>query len=185
MTEHLNHPFTAANANEIPVASNLSTDSKVSASNSAPTSLSSPQLKFEAEEKSTESINPVPPISIHSESANSMVPAKPLDSIQEESIRTETRVSESFQPLSSKSASSFDDFKFLDACLSWGLDQAAIIAERAGWKLTGTPAEVVERRMERHRNRYIYGQPPIPDEVKAQIRAGRIFRGRNRQRGVL
>jgi len=178
MTERPNH-FAAASANDIPVASNLNTDSKVSGLKSE--SFSSPHVKFEAQEKSIESVKPGPPILIQSESTKSIPPAKPPDSIQEDSIRTEMVVSSSRQPDKIKSASAFDDSMFISICHFYGLEYAKSKAERKGWHLSKPPESLLEdevqRRAEWYRDGMVRGFAVLPAEQKTAIKA-RTFRSR-------
>ena len=177
-----NSYLAAANANCIPFAvENLNTDSKVSGSNSASDSLSSPQEKSVAEERSTESIKSGPPISIHSLSADKMCPANPSDAIQDDRIETETIVSESTHPVSTSSASSFDDSMFLRILYFRGLDHAKSIAGQRGWTLSKSPESLLEdevwRHAEEYRERLIRGYAVLSDEAKTTIKA-EVFRGR-------
>lgn len=172
--------FAAANANSNPCSvTNLSTDSNVSESNSG--SLSSPHMKPDAEEKSTESISPGPPISTQSTSTDTMAPANPSDLIHGDSIRTETVVSSSRQPDKINSASSFDDSMFISICHFYGLEYAKRKAEQMGWRLSKTPESLLEDEVQRHAAWYradmMRGFAVLPPEQKAAIKAG-VFRGR-------
>jgi hypothetical protein len=172
MPEHLNH-LASAKANDIPFASNLNTDSNVSELKSESWPFSSPHLNFEAEEKSTESISPGPPISIQSESTKSIHPAKPSDSIQEDSIRTETIASVSAQPLSISNASSFDDSMFISICHFYGLEHAKNKAIQKGWKLSKSPESLLEDKVQRRADWYrigmVRGFAVLSSEQKASI----------------
>lgn len=141
--------------NTIPLDLNLSSDSNVSGSKSC--SLSSPQEKSEADDISIKRANPGPAICNLSASTTLIDPANPVSATQLESMVTETTDSSSRQPRSSNNEFSDDDFKFLGTSGLRGLEYARIVAERAGWKLSGTPGEVIERRVVWYRQRLIHG----------------------------
>jgi hypothetical protein len=181
MNNRLPH-LEAAKASDTPCAVvNLKTDSKTAGSNSASDSFSSPQVNAVAEEKSTESIKPGPPISTHSASADKMLPANPSELIQDDSIRTETMVSDSSQPLSTSNASSFDDSIFLETLYFYGLARAKSIAEQRGWHLSKPPESLLEDEVQRRADWYragmVRGFAVLPAEQMAAIKAG-VFRGR-------
>lgn len=181
MNNRLPH-LEAAKAKDNPCSVvNLKTDSKTSGSNSASDSFSSPHVNAVAEEKSTESIKPGPPISTHSASADKTLPANPPELIQDDSIRTETMASDSRQPLSTSSASSFDDSIFLGCLYFRGLARAKSIAEQRGWKLSKSPESLLENELQRRADWYraglIRGFAVLPAEQMAAIKTG-VFRGR-------
>lgn len=171
--------FTAASAKLIPLAvENLSTDSTTSGSNSVPDeSGSSPHVKPDAVEKSTDSINPGPPTSTQSVSAKRIVPANPCDVIQDDSIRTESIVSKSLQPPRTSKASSFEDSRFIATSGLIGMKRAASIAKQHGERLSKSPEELIDDAVERYRQQLLHGQPPLSDDLRTAIKAG-VFRGR-------
>lgn len=172
LTTHL----AAESVNSIPVALNLTSDSSVSESKP----LSSGQRKSEAESISISSVNPGPQISSVSDATSPNSPVNPVTTTQLESMDTATTFSASRHALNNTSVFSLDDFKFLGTSGLRGLEYARIVAERAGWRLSGTPEEVIERRVEWFRDRLIHGQPPLSDEQKVVIKANK-FRGRGRE----
>ena len=181
MNNRLPH-LEAAKANDSPSSVvNLKTDSKTSGANSASDSFSSPHVNPAAEEKSTDSISPGPPISTHSASADKMLPANPSVLIQDDSIRTETMVSDSSQPLSTSNASSFEDSMFISICHFYGLEYAKRKAEQEGWQLSKPPESLLEDEVQRRADWYrvgmVRGFAVLPAEQKAAIKAG-VFRGR-------
>jgi hypothetical protein len=101
--------------------------------------------------------------------------------IQDDSIRTETMVSDSSQPLSTSNASSFDDSMFISICHPYGLEYAKRKAERKGWRLSKPPESLLEDEVQRRADWYragmVRGFAVLPAEQRAAIKAG-VFRGR-------